>query len=82
MKASHATASRACYGHRSGKYLQVENIMEGNPVELVEAPKPQRKLPDVLTVDEISAIIGAVDLSRREGRNKAMLEVLSALVCG
>ncbi|HBP44727.1 MAG TPA: site-specific tyrosine recombinase XerD [Flavobacteriales bacterium] len=74
--------SRMLSGIRSFcKYLRVENIMEGNPVELVEAPKPQRKLPDVLTVDEISAIIGAVDLSRREGvRNKAMLEVLYS--CG
>ena len=74
--------SRMLSGIRSFcKYMRVENIMEGNPVELVEAPKPQRKLPDVLTVDEISAIIGAVDLSRREGvRNKAMLEVLYS--CG
>ena len=74
--------SRMLSGIRSFcKYLRVENILEGNPVELVESPKPQRKLPDVLTVDEISEIIGAVDLSRREGvRNKAMLEVLYS--CG
>ena len=52
--------SRMLSGIRSFcKYLRVEHIMDGNPVELVEAPQPQRKLPDVLTVDEISAIIGA-----------------------
>jgi integrase/recombinase XerD len=63
------------------KYLRLEKIMDGDPVELIEAPKPQRKLPDVLSVDEVSAVIGAVDLSRREGvRNKAMLEVLYS--CG
>lgn len=63
------------------KYLRLEHIMEGNPVELVEAPKQQRKLPDVLSVKEIGKIISAVDLSRREGvRNRAMLEVLYS--CG
>ncbi|MDA0912447.1 MAG: site-specific tyrosine recombinase XerD [Bacteroidetes bacterium] len=63
------------------KYLRLEKILEGNPVELIEAPKPQRKLPDVLSVNEISAIIQSVDLSRREGvRNRAMLEVLYS--CG
>lgn len=63
------------------KYLRLEGILHGNPVELVETPRPQRKLPDVLSVSEISAIIGAVDLSRREGiRNKSMLEVLYS--CG
>jgi integrase/recombinase XerD len=55
--------------------------VEGDPVELVESPRPQRKLPDVLSVDEISRIIAAVDVSRREGiRNRAMLEVLYS--CG
>jgi len=63
------------------KYLRTEQILEGNPVELIEAPKQQRKLPDVLSVNEVNDIIGAVDLSRREGvRNRAMLEILYS--CG
>lgn len=63
------------------KYLRLEKIMDGDPVELIETPKPQRKLPDVLSVEEVSAVIAAVDLSRREGvRNKAMLEALYS--CG
>jgi integrase/recombinase XerD len=62
-------------------YLRIEGLVEGDPVELVESPRPQRKLPDVLSVDEISRIIAAVDVSRREGiRNRAMLEVLYS--CG
>ena len=63
------------------KYLKIEGVLEENPVDLIEAPRPQRKLPDVLSVDEVSRIIGAIDLSRREGvRNRAMLEVLYS--CG
>jgi len=63
------------------KYLRIEGILLDDPVELVESPRPQRKLPDVLSVQEISQIIAGVDLSRREGvRNRAMLEVLYS--CG
>jgi len=63
------------------KYLRLEGLMTGNPVELVESPRPQRKLPDVLSVAEIGRIIDSVDLARREGvRNRAMLEVLYS--CG
>jgi len=63
------------------KYLRVEGLMTGDPVELVESPRPQRKLPDVLSVEEIGRIIDSVDLGRREGvRNRAMLEVLYS--CG
>lgn len=63
------------------KYLRLEGLMEGDPVELVESPRAQRKLPDVLSVEEISRLIDSVDLSRREGvRNKAMLETMYS--CG
>ena len=63
------------------RYLRLEGIIDTNPVELVEAPRPQRKLPDVLSIKEIGLIIQGVDLSRREGvRNRAMLEVLYS--CG
>jgi integrase/recombinase XerD len=63
------------------KYLRVEGLVDSDPVELIESPRPQRKLPDVLSVEEIGRIIAAVDVSRREGiRNRAMLEVLYS--CG
>jgi len=63
------------------KFLRIEGVIETNPIELIEGPRPQRKLPDVLTVNEIDRIIASVDMSRREGvRNKAMLEVLYS--CG
>ena len=58
-------------------YLIMEEILESNPTELLEAPKIGRKLPDTLSFEEIEMIINAVDLSKAEGeRNKAILETL------
>ena len=63
------------------KYLLMEDIIDVSPTELLEAPKIGRKLPEVLSIDEINKIINAVDLSKPEGeRNKAMLETLYS--CG
>lgn len=63
---------RSFYG-----YLIVEDLIETNPAELLEAPKVSPKLPDTLSVEEIDAIIEAVDLSSRQGeRNRAILETL------
>jgi integrase/recombinase XerD len=46
-------------------------------MELIEAPRIGRKLPDTLAVSEIDALIAAIDLSKPEGeRNRAMLETL------
>jgi integrase/recombinase XerD len=46
-------------------------------MQLIETPKTGRKLPDTLSVEEIDALISAIDLSSNEGeRNKAMLETL------
>lgn len=59
------------------KYLILEDLIKSDPSALIEAPKTRRKLPDVLTVIEIEALINALDLSKLENiRNKAMLEVL------
>ncbi len=59
------------------KYLLLEDIVNKNPTELLESPKIGRKLPDVLSVEEINQIIAAIDLSKEGGeRNKAMLETL------
>ncbi|GIV35151.1 MAG: tyrosine recombinase XerC [Chitinophagales bacterium] len=63
------------------KYLLTEDMTDKNPTLLVEGPKLSRKLPDVLSYEEINAIIDAIDLSKPEGmRNKAMLETLYS--CG
>ncbi|WPR70049.1 site-specific tyrosine recombinase XerD [Flavobacterium sp. NG2] len=58
-------------------YLIFEDYRTDNPLELIESPKIGRKLPDTLSLDEIDALISAIDLSSNEGeRNRAMLEML------
>mgnify|MGYP000243357291 CR=1 FL=1 len=58
-------------------YLVFEDYRNNNPLELIETPKTGRKLPDTLSLEEIDALINAVDLSSNEGeRNRAMLETL------
>lgn len=58
-------------------YLIFEDYRSDNPMELIETPKTGRKLPDTLSIDEIDALISAIDLSSNEGeRNRAMLETL------
>ena len=63
------------------KYLAYDGVLENNPAKLLEAPKIGRKLPSVLTVDEIDAILRAVEMYKPEGqRNKAIIETLYS--CG
>ncbi|KAF2332951.1 site-specific tyrosine recombinase XerD [Flavobacterium ginsenosidimutans] len=58
-------------------YLVFEDYRNDNPLELIEAPKTGRKLPDTLSLQEIDTLIETIDLSTNEGeRNRAMLETL------
>jgi integrase/recombinase XerD len=62
-------------------YMVFEDYRIDNPMELIEAPKIGRKLPDTLSVEDIDRLIAAIDLSTPEGeRNKAILETLYS--CG
>jgi integrase/recombinase XerD len=62
-------------------FLLQEDIRKDDPSESLELPKIGRKLPEVLTIEEIDAMIDAIDLSSNEGqRNKAILETLYS--CG
>lgn len=59
------------------KYLAQENIVPQNPTELLEAPTLSTKIPVVLSIEEIDAMIKAINHSKPEGiRNKAIIEVL------
>jgi integrase/recombinase XerD len=63
------------------KYLALENIIQIDPTQLIEAPKTGRKLPDTLAFPEIEKMLDLIDLSTPEGtRNRAILEVLYS--CG
>lgn len=58
-------------------FLQIEYETKTNPTELLESPRLNRKIPSVLNIQEIDALIAAIDLSAPEGmRNKTILEVL------
>jgi len=59
------------------KYLLLENEITEDPTELIESPRLPRKLPDVLSYDEIEQMLMAIDHSTPEGtRNRAIIEVL------
>ncbi|MBQ4161938.1 MAG: site-specific tyrosine recombinase XerD [Parabacteroides sp.] len=63
------------------KFLLLDNFITIDPTELLESPKIGMKLPEVLTVNEINALIESIDLTQPEGqRNRAILEVLYS--CG
>lgn len=58
-------------------YLIFEDYRKTNPLELIEAPKLGRKLPDTLAISEIDSLISAIDLSSKQGeRNRAIIETL------
>jgi integrase/recombinase XerD len=77
-----ASQARILSGIRSFyKYCYIEQVVKKDPTTLLESPKLKRALPDVLSFDEIEAIIGQIDLSKPEGgRNKAILETMYS--CG
>ncbi|MCX7744557.1 MAG: site-specific tyrosine recombinase XerD [Flavobacteriales bacterium] len=59
------------------RYLALEKLIETDPSQLLEMPKLGRKLPEVLSVEEIDRMIAAIDLSKPEGeRNKAIIETM------
>lgn len=58
-------------------YLMQEEVIKLDPTTLLAAPKLTRKLPDTLNINEINALIDAIDASKPEGmRNKAIIEML------
>ena len=63
------------------KYMVMENLIQDDPSDLLEGPRLRRKIPDVLSQQEIADAIESIDLSHPQGhRNRAILETLYA--CG
>lgn len=59
------------------RFLTLEGYLDSNPSLLLESPALRRHLPEVLRVDEIDAMIGAIDMEKAEGqRNRAIMETL------
>lgn len=70
--------SRILSGIRSFfRFVRMEGYRSDDPTELVEGPKTEEGLPDVLTVEEVDALIASIDMSKQEGtRNRAIVETL------
>ena len=72
------TQARLISGLRSFfNFLVMEHELEVSPATLLEIPRTGRRLPEVLSVEEIDRIEAQIDLSRPGGhRDRAMLEVM------
>ncbi len=60
-------------------FLALEHGLKENPIALIEGPRPGRKLPTVLSVEEVKKLLEAPDISTPVGlRDRAMLELMYA----
>lgn len=58
-------------------YLLQEKLITENPTQLISSPSIGRHIPDILSYEEISSMIDAIDLSQPFGhRNKAIIETM------
>ena len=63
------------------RFLQLDGHLAQDPTELLESPRIPKHLPAVLSLEEVEAILGAIDQSKPEGqRDHALLELLYS--CG
>src|SRR5215216_236167 len=64
------------------KFLCREEVVELNPARMVSSPRLEKKLPKVLSVDDVIRFIETPDLDTVLGkRDRAILEVLYATGC-
>jgi len=82
VEISRRTQARMLSGIRSFyQYMILEDMLTTDPTELVEGPKADQYLPEVLSYEEIRRMIDSIDLSHPQGtRNVAIIETLYA--CG
>ncbi|WP_274364438.1 site-specific tyrosine recombinase XerD [Paenibacillus thermotolerans] len=61
------------------RFLVSEKIISVNPTASFASPKPQKKLPGVMTADDVERLLAAPDARTPAGmRDRAMLELLYA----
>lgn len=58
------------------RYLRLEGVMDTDPTELLESPTVGSHLPSVLSLDEIDALIAAMDDTPLGRRNRAIIETM------
>lgn len=80
MELSASSVARNISSIRSfHEFAVVEKIAEANPAELIDLPKKTKKLPEVLTPNEIETILNTPNRETDVGiRNAAVLETLYA----
>lgn len=60
-------------------FLSMRGFLKENPAEHLETPKPERKLPEILTPQEVDLLLSQPpDTTCRGRRDRAMLELLYA----
>ena len=63
--------------HSFYRFLLYHHYIEQDPSELLETPKKEMHLPDVLSIEEIDRMIAQIDMSKSEShRNRAIIEML------
>lgn len=63
--------------HSFYRFLLYHNYIEQDPSELLETPKKEVHLPEVLSLEEIDRMIAQIDMSKSEShRNRAIIEIL------
>ena len=61
------------------RFMKREGYLEKDPTELLDTPTMWQLIPDILTENEVEAILKAPDPNQREGmRDRAILETLYA----
>ena len=73
-RARHLVTIRSLYA-----FLYKEKTISKDPAKLIDFPKSGLKLPDTLSLDEITALISTPDMTTHRGiRDAAMIELLYA----
>ena len=77
---SRASAARRVSAIRSfARFLRREGVRDDDPAALVGSPRREQRVPQVLTVDEVTALIETPDTSTPLGRrDRAILELFYA----
>lgn len=78
LNISPRTQARIISGIKSFyKYLLLENLIDKDPTELIEGPKVGRKLPEVLSLEEIDKMVNSIDYSKNAAhRDRTIIEIL------
>lgn len=61
------------------RFLLRDKIIDTDPSELIETPKTEKKIPNFLSLDEVTKILNSLDLTKAQGiRDKSILELMYA----